>query len=132
MIITGRLTLEEKRWFRSATSQFGILLLAVLEGPELEGRLGDHADPVAAAAPPRDLGGRDGGRPLAVSSAVSIAVPAPLEGDVAGDVALAVPLDLALVLPLRYDPDGKESSGRCYRHLALYMVARRKYYFGLL
>ena len=110
MILTRRLTLEEIRCSRrdqtSVTSQFGILLLAVLEGPELEGRLGDHADPVAAAAPPRDLGGRDGGRPLAAPRrrAVSVAVPAPLQGDVAGDVALAVPLDLALVLPLRYDP----------------------------
>ena len=123
MILTRRLTLEEIRCSRrdqtSVTSQFGILLLAVLEGPELEGRLGDHADPVAAAAPPRDLGGRDGGRPLAASSAVAVAVPAPLQGDVAGDVALAVPLDLALVLPLRYDPDGRANS-------------RRAYYFGLL
>ena len=113
MILT-RLLLEEKRCFRrdqtSVTSQFGILLLAVLEGPELEGRLGDHADPVAAAAPPRDLGGRDGGRPLAAPRAVAVAVPAPLQGDVAGDVALAVPLDLALVLPLRYDPGGRASS----------------------
>ena len=127
MISIKRLTLEEvicsRRDQTSVTSQFWILLLAVLEGPELEGRLGDHADPVAAAvAPPRDLGGRDGGRPLAAPRrriAVAVAVPAPLQGDVAGDVALAVPLDLALVLPLRYDPDGRASS-------------RRAYYFGLL
>ena len=100
--------------------QFCILLLSVLERPQLVGRLGDHVQAsivlVAAAfasdpVSPGNFSGRQcsgrGRCPLAARAA-AVAVPAALEGDVAGDVSV-VSLDLAFVLSLRYDSDEKWS-----------------------